>query len=101
MDDGVSLVVGGGAVGALAGIVGAWIKARYGKTKVDPTPLPVEKSQTQALLEANESDHKNLFLRMGNLEQRVSNIEGQMPHILACINRIERKVDELPRRMRP
>ena len=101
MDDGVSLMIGGGAVGALAGVVGAWIKARYGKTKVEPSPLAVEKSQAQALLEANENEHKNLFLRMGNLEQRVSNIEGQMPHILAGLNRIERKGDDPPRRMRP
>lgn len=68
---------------------------------MEPSPLAVEKSQAQALLEANENEHKNLFLRMGNLEQRVSNIEGQMPHILAGLNRIERKVDDLPRRMRP
>ena len=40
--DGINLVVGGGAVSALAGLAGAWIKARYGKTEVTPTPLPVD-----------------------------------------------------------
>lgn len=43
--DGINLVMGGTAVTALSGIAGAWIKARYGRTKVDPTPLPVEVAQ--------------------------------------------------------
>ena len=48
--DGINLAVGGGAVSAIAGIAGAWIKAKFGKTTVPqplkteiaPTPLPVE-----------------------------------------------------------
>ena len=32
-------------MGALCTLAGAWIKARYGRTKVDPTPLPVEVAQ--------------------------------------------------------
>ena len=39
--DGVSLTMGGAAVSAIAGVGGAWGKARYGKTEVTPTPLPV------------------------------------------------------------
>lgn len=41
-NDGMSLVIGGGAFGALCTLGAAWIKARFAKTKVDPTPLPVE-----------------------------------------------------------
>ncbi len=40
--DGVNLVIGGGAVGAICGVVGAWIKARYGRTEITPNPLPVD-----------------------------------------------------------
>lgn len=41
--DGVSLAVGSGAVGAICGVVIAWIKAKVGtKAKVEPVPLPVE-----------------------------------------------------------
>lgn len=40
--DGVSLTMGGAAVSAIAGLAGAWVKARYGKTEVTPTPLPVD-----------------------------------------------------------
>ena len=41
--DGINLVVGSSAVTALVGVAIAWIKAKWGqKTKVEPTPLPVE-----------------------------------------------------------
>ena len=40
--DGVSLTIGGGAVSAIAAVVGAWVKARFGRTRVSPVPLPVE-----------------------------------------------------------
>ena len=40
--DGVNLAISSAAVTALAGLAGAWIKARYGRTKVGPTPLPVD-----------------------------------------------------------
>ena len=36
--DGINLAVGGGAVSAIAGLAGAWIKAKFGKTTV-PQPL--------------------------------------------------------------
>ena len=38
----MSLVLGGGAIGALCTLGAAWIKARYARTKVEPTPLPVD-----------------------------------------------------------
>ena len=41
-NDGMSLVLGGGAIGALCTLGAAWIKARYARTKVEPTPLPVD-----------------------------------------------------------
>lgn len=34
--DGVSLTIGGTAVAALASVATAWIKARFGRTKVEP-----------------------------------------------------------------
>ena len=40
--DGISLTVGGAAVSAVAGVVGAWIKAKYGKPVVPPVPQPLE-----------------------------------------------------------
>ena len=40
--NGVYIALGSGAVGALCSLGAAWIKARFSKTKVEPTPLPVE-----------------------------------------------------------
>lgn len=40
--DGINLAISSAALTALAGVAGAWIKARYGRTKVEPTPLPVD-----------------------------------------------------------
>ena len=41
--DGISLALGGTAVGALCTLGAAWIKAKVGqKAKVEPVPLPVE-----------------------------------------------------------
>ena len=40
--DGINLAIGGGAVSAIAGVFGAWIKAKFGKARIEPTPLPVK-----------------------------------------------------------
>ena len=42
--DGVSLTMGGAAVSAIAGVVGAWVKAKYGKTTV-PQKRAEERAQ--------------------------------------------------------
>lgn len=41
MDDGVQMMIGSGALGALCGVATAWIKARFSKTRVEPQPLEV------------------------------------------------------------
>jgi len=33
--DGISLTMGGAAVSAIAGVFGAWIKAKFGKARID------------------------------------------------------------------
>lgn len=40
--DGVQLLIGGGAIGALVPLASAWIKARFGRTTVEPQPLEVK-----------------------------------------------------------
>ena len=40
--DGLNLAIGGAALGSLCTVAAAWIKARFAKTRVEPTPLPVE-----------------------------------------------------------
>lgn len=40
--DGVQLLIGGGAIGALVPLASAWIKARFSKTQIAPQPLEVK-----------------------------------------------------------
>ena len=83
--DGISLTVGGAAVSAIAGVAGAWIRARYGKTQVEPTPLPVTTEKTPKYVtvqefnkhvEDNARDHENLFGRMNRNDRETSEIKG-------------------------
>ena len=52
--DGVSLTMAGAAVSAIAGVVGAWIKAKYGKpvvpprVSVRPSCISIQRSLQQA-----------------------------------------------------
>lgn len=42
--EGIKFALGGGAVTALAGVLGAWIKARYGgRTRIENDPVNVRK----------------------------------------------------------
>lgn len=82
--DGINLAIGGGAVTAIAGVVGAWIKARFSKTTVEPTPLPVTTEKTPKYVtvqefnkhvEDNARDHENVFARLKN-DKLTSKLEG-------------------------
>ena len=83
--DGISLTMGGAAVSAIAGVAGAWIRARYGKTHVEPTPLPVTTEKTPKYVtvqefnkhvEDNARDHENLFGRLNRNDRETSEIKG-------------------------
>ena len=62
--DGVTLLLGGGAVGALCSLAGAWIKARYSKTKVEPQPLEVAPAPKYRTCEECERIHKAVDARL-------------------------------------
>lgn len=42
MENTAGIVISSGAIGAICGVIGAWIKARYGKTTI-PQPLSTTK----------------------------------------------------------
>ena len=53
--DGISLGLGGTAVGALCTLGTAWIKAKFGqKAKVEPVPLPVETHRAEEYVTREE-----------------------------------------------
>lgn len=97
--DGVNLAIGGGAVTAIAGVVGAWIKARYGKTQIEPDPLNVNKldkyvtrGEFNKHVEDNNRDHENLFGRMNRNDRETSELKGILTGIREDLSAIKNKM---------
>ena len=99
--DGINLAIGGGAVTAIAGVVGAWIKARFSKTTVEPTPLPVTTEKTPKYVtvqefnkhvEDNARDHENLFGRLNRNDMVTSEINGKLTGIKEDLTLIKTKL---------
>ena len=91
--------MGGGAVTAIAGVVGAWIKAKFGRTKVEPTPLPVEKAPKYLTVqefnkhcEDNARDHENMFARLNANDKLTSKLEGLLEGIREDLSAIKQKL---------
>ncbi|MDO5462424.1 MAG: hypothetical protein Q4F99_02925 [bacterium] len=90
------------AVQALLWVIGLLVAGGggfyFGKNKkvtLEPNTVQVDKSLCQCHREDNEAEHKNAFSRIASLEQRVSHIEGEMPHINQALLRIENKLDDI------
>lgn len=62
--DGIQLLVGGGAIGALVPLASAWIKARFAKTQIAPQPLEVKGAQKFVTCEQCELRHKEVDERL-------------------------------------
>ena len=94
--DGINLVMGGTAVTTLAGLAGAWIRARYGRTKVEPDPLNfrrvpeyVTRTEFEKHVEDNEKDHENLFGRLNRNDMATSEINGKLTSIIDDLRQIK------------
>ena len=74
--DGISLSVGGAAVGTICTCLVQMWKARHQKTEIAPNPLSIEQTSYQASQKENAKDHENLFGRVAKLEQSVARIEA-------------------------
>ena len=75
--DGISLSVGGAAVGTICTCLVQMWKARHQKTEIAPNPLSIEQTAYQASQKENAKDHENLFGRVARLEQSVSRIDAK------------------------
>lgn len=96
MDDGgISLAIGGGAVGAIATLVGSWLKARSNSRRIEPQPLEIKTADAYADKRQNAADHDALFLRMSAVEQKAAATEAKLGQIERGIDRIETKLDKL------
>lgn len=95
--DGISLTMGGAAVTAIAGIAGAWIKARYGKTDI---PQPMETQQVGPFVTCGECKQHRLAIgkRIDTIESTHRDILGKLDEL---DSRAEKRSFDLHRRLDP
>ena len=95
--DGISLTMGGAAVSAIAGIAGAWIKARYGRTEV-PQPLETERVGPYVTCGECKQHRAAIGKRIDTIETSTRPIINKLDEI---DTRAEQRSDNLHRRLDP
>lgn len=95
--NGINLAIGGTAVTAIAGIVGAYIKARYGKTQI---PQPMETSQVGPFVTCGECKQHRAAIgkRIDTIETSTRTIINKLDEI---DTRAEARSENLHRRLDP
>ena len=95
--DGVSLTMGGAAVTALAGVAGAYIKAKFGKTQI---PQPMETSQVGPFVTCGECKQHRAAIgkRIDTIETSTRTIINKLDEI---DTRAEQRSENLHRRLDP
>lgn len=82
-------------IALMAGGGGGWIMGRKSKVQLDPNVVNVESTQCAQTRKSNDEDHDNLFLRVGNLEQRLSRLEATLPDVKRSMERLDDKVTQI------
>ena len=95
--DGVNLAIGGGAVTAIAGVVGAYIKAKFGKTEI---PQPMETQQVGPFVTCGECKQHRAAIgkRIDTIETSTRTIINKLDEI---DTRAEQRSENLHRRLDP
>ena len=95
--DGVSLTMGGAAVTAIAGVAGAYIKAKFGKTQI---PQPMETQQVGPFVTCGECKQHRAAInkRIDTIEQSTRTIINKLDEI---DTRAETRSENLHRRLDP
>ena len=95
--DGISLTVGGAAVSALAGVAGAYIKAKFGKTQI---PQPMETQQVGPFVTCGECKQHRAAIgkRIDTIETSTRTIINKLDEI---DTRAETRSENLHRRLDP
>ena len=95
--DGVSLTMGGAAVTAIAGVAGAYIKAKFGKTQI---PQPMETSQVGPFVTCGECKQHRAAIgkRIDTIETSPRTIINKLDEI---DTRAEQRSENLHRRLDP
>jgi len=100
MDSGISLTgltIGGTALTAIGGMIGAWIRARYARTEISPQPLEVRTvlDHTVEQLRQNRDDHSNIFSRLNESEKRIASLEAYQKSQGEQLRRMDDKLDRI------
>ena len=95
--DGVNLAIGGTAVTAMAGVVGAYIKAKFGETEI---PQPMETQQVGPFVTCGEcKQHRQAIgKRIDTIETSTRTIINKLDEI---DTRAEQRSENLHRRLDP
>ena len=95
--DGVSLTMGGAAVTALAGVAGAYIKAKFGKTQIQQ---PMETQQVGPFVTCGECKQHRAAIgkRIDTIETSTRTIINKLDEI---DTRAEQRNENLHRRLDP
>ena len=95
--DGINLAIGGGAVTAIAGVVGAYIKAKFGKTEI---PQTMETQQVGPFVTCGECKQHRAAIgkRIDTIEDSTRTIINKLDDI---DNRAEQRSENLHRRLDP
>ena len=95
--DGISLTMGGAAVSAIAGVAGAFIKAKFGKTNI---PQPMETQQVGPFVTCGECKQHRAAI-----SKRIDSVENSTRTILQKLDEIdtraEARSENLHRRLDP
>lgn len=101
MTEGISitgLTVGGAALTTIGGLVGAWLRARHGRTEITPQPLKVEQTEKYVTC-AQCAEH-----RLG-IDNRINQIAPQLSALSNKLDEIDAKAEtrsyNLHRRLDP
>ena len=95
--DGINLAIGGSAVTAIAGVAGAWIKAKFGKTNI---PQPMETSQVGPFVTCGDCKQHRAAIgkRLDTVESSTRTIINKLDEI---DTRAEQRSENLHRRLDP
>lgn len=103
--DTTGIVISSGAVGAICGVVGTWLKTKVGtKTRIEPDPInahvtkdpkSVSLGEYNKSQQENERAHENLFQRVGRVEQNVATLMERGVAQEKQLDRMASQVDKL------
>ena len=85
-------MIGGTAVGAICTLLGSWIKARFGRTRIEPQPLEVENAPRYVTCEQCQQN-RHAF------DNQLSDFRHSYDIISAKLDRIEDNNEERAKRL--